>query len=423
MPTTRSSSIRFANATQPPPPTTSTRKSESTPRKRKSGRSSESTTQSNKKRKESSVETIENSRSQGSALPPTAGVVIPTAPTAADVLVPAVLTFSLEAAKSHLVSVDQRFEDLFVKMECKPFEELDRVHPFRALTMSILGQQVSWMAARSIMHKFRRLYDRTLPEKPDDEDDSKSVTSSFPTPEQVAKTDIATLRTAGLSQRKAEYVQGLAERFADGHLSTEKLINADDDALTAMLIDVRGIGMWTVNMFAIFSLRRPDILPVGDLGVQRGVVRWFLSLHSSTHRYSISPEKVSSGKKESVKDSAKSQELPSLQTAVDREPADASSVPPSTVPTTGGDGEMPSLPPTFTPSIKNVLEKVPDVSHPPKLPAGLTVSELKSRLKGKKIRGALLTPKEMEDLTEAWKPYRSIAVYYMWSLADVDTSE
>ncbi|TFY73663.1 hypothetical protein EWM64_g10350 [Hericium alpestre] len=230
------------------------------------------------------------------------------------VLLPAKLTFSLEEAKAHLSRADKRFEDVFTRLPCKPFEKLERVEPFRTLTTSILGQQISWMAARSITHKFIRLYFPHLPEKPDDNFWAKAPDAPFPTPHQVAATDVPSLRTAGLSARKAEYVQDLAARFADGRLTSQKLFDADDEELHEMLTAVRGIGRWTVDMFAIFSLRRPDIMPFGDLGVQRGVLRWFLSLHHPTYRIEISPQKLP---KDPNKDQAKPKKPKSSQAADD----------------------------------------------------------------------------------------------------------
>jgi len=78
--------------------------------------------------------------------------------------------------------------------------------------------------------------------------------------------DAATLRTAGLSARKADYVQDLSARFADGRLSTQKLLEANDDELAQMLIEVRGIGRWTVDMFAIFFSPSPRYSPRWRLG-------------------------------------------------------------------------------------------------------------------------------------------------------------
>ncbi|KAJ7647339.1 DNA glycosylase [Roridomyces roridus] len=322
------------------------------------------------------------------------------------------LTFSFEEAKRHLIQADERFEDVFNRVDCKPFQELEQLHPFMCFLSALLrflGQQISWMAARSIRHRFIRLYDETIPEKWSDYSGS-----FFPTAENVAETDIPKLRSAGLSQRKAEYILDLAARFSDGRLSAKKLMESTDEELAEMLLEVRGVGR-VIDMFAIFSLRRPDILPVGDLGVQRGLVRWVLSQHSSTYSYTISPEKdkaASPEKKKGKKSKAKEDEdtLPVFGQAEES---------PQTPPAAEDASAVVPLPPTFTPSIKRTLEKTPPAL--PALPQGLSVSELKSRLDGKKkVKGALLSPQHMEELTESWKPYRSLGVYYMWSLADAE---
>jgi DNA-3-methyladenine glycosylase II len=91
---------------------------------------------------------------------------------------------------------------------------------------------------------------------------------TFPTPSQVVSCDLTRLRTAGLSQRKAEYIQGLAEKFVNGDLSTEMLLNASDEELLEKLIAVRGIGRWSAEMFACFALKRMDVFSTGDLGIQ-----------------------------------------------------------------------------------------------------------------------------------------------------------
>jgi len=78
------------------------------------------------------------------------------------------------------------------------------------------------------------------------------------------------------------------------------------------------------------------------------------------------------------------------------------------------------MPPPFTPSVTKILKTKPLSQPPPDLPNGLSVAALKSRLSGKKVKGALLTPSEMEELTETWKPYRSLGVYYMWSVATAE---
>lgn len=188
------------------------------------------------------------------------------------------LSFDYEHAKRHLIAADERFRPLMEALPCKPFTDESDLNPFRALCSSILGQQISWLAARSITHKFIRLVAfPDLPEKPG----PTGMTHHFPTPRQVANTPMETLRAAGLSGRKAEYVLDLATRFVDGRLSSQKLLEMTDEQVMEHLIQVRGIGRWTVEMFMIFTLRRPNVLPCGDLGVQKGLVRWWTTVNPS----------------------------------------------------------------------------------------------------------------------------------------------
>lgn len=85
-------------------------------------------------------------------------------------VIPGTLSFSYSKAKAHLSAIDPRFKLIFETVPCRPFEpdHLESVDPFRSLCTSIIGQQVSWLAARSINHKFRRLFDPSLPEKAGD---------------------------------------------------------------------------------------------------------------------------------------------------------------------------------------------------------------------------------------------------------------
>ncbi|EJF65257.1 hypothetical protein DICSQDRAFT_159443 [Dichomitus squalens LYAD-421 SS1] len=425
-------------------------------------------------------------------------------------LVPAVLTFSFEVAKNHLISVDPRFEEMFKRVSCKPFEHLERVDPFRGARMQNPGSEIvtsigrvvaepsktrmsgaqegrenlrvnirgvtfspifstqlpprnagtvpalhcakmhrdKVASARAITHKFVRLFDPSIPE---DVSESQYVSPRasrsdfFPSAHQVIAKDVATLRTAGLSGRKAEYVLDLAGKFADGTLSTRKLLEADDEELHKMLTAVRGIGTWTVDMFAMFSLRRPDILPVGDLGVQRGMLRWFISLHSPSHAVFIRQDKLNDQDTTDTQltaDSGTSQEISQSQNEVRATTAHASALPAApdalspSVQNKKGKGKAAKeaaveadtgmvLPPAFTPSINKTLNMLgnPDEVgigfEVPPLPEGLTVAQMKTRLTGKnKIKGALLTPMEMEALAESWRPYRSLGVYYMWALSE-----
>ncbi|KAJ3532123.1 hypothetical protein NMY22_g7873 [Coprinellus aureogranulatus] len=343
-----------------------------------------------------------------------------------DTPVPAVLTFDFEEGKKHLISIDPRFEDLFEKMPCRPFEHLEQVHPFRALTTSILGQQISWKAARSITHKFIRLYNPDIPEELTDESREQAM-EVFPSPHRVATSDVAVLRSAGLSARKAEYGgrrseailthTSLTEPWSRSPGSCEALRRWQVVYRKATVRDGRGTRQ-DVNscqrhrtVDGIFSLEKTIEIScyavTGDLGVQRGLVRWFLSQHSAAHPYALSPEKVggaSSKKKKSqnVASSTEQDTLPGTGDAADSGAEDGAGTAMESV--VGETSDL--LPIPFTPSIKQTLKKVPKEVHP--LPAGLSVSVLKGRLDGKKVKGAFLTPQEMTDLTESWKPYRSL---------------
>ncbi len=125
---------------------------------------------------------------------------------------------------------------------------------FQALVRSIVYQQVSGKAAASILKRFRDLFKG----------------KKFPTPSEVLMTPTRKLRAAGLSAQKASYVKDLAEKFLDGTIKHRSLHNMETADIIEHLTQVKGIGVWTVHMFLIFTLNRPDVLPVGDLGIRKG---------------------------------------------------------------------------------------------------------------------------------------------------------
>ena len=127
---------------------------------------------------------------------------------------------------------------------------------YEALVRSIVFQQLSGKAARTIHDRFRALYPRNRPR-----------------PELVLETDDATLRGAGLSRQKIGYLRDLSARVADGSLPLAHLGRLPDDAIIEHLVQVKGIGRWTVQMFLMFRLGRPDVLPELDLGVQNAIQR------------------------------------------------------------------------------------------------------------------------------------------------------
>jgi DNA-3-methyladenine glycosylase II len=131
---------------------------------------------------------------------------------------------------------------------------------FSTLARAIVGQQISVKAAQSV-------WDRLVAE----------VTTM--TPANLAAADLARLRTCGLSGQKCAYLLDLAERFVSGALDPARWNELDDEALILELTQVKGIGRWTAEMFLIFFMARPDVLPLDDIGLQRA-----MSLHYNAGR-------------------------------------------------------------------------------------------------------------------------------------------
>ena len=128
---------------------------------------------------------------------------------------------------------------------------------YAALVRSIVGQQLSVLAARSI---YRRLLEH--------------FGGSPPTPQQVLAADPDEMRVAaGLSRAKTTFLRSLAEHVISGQLELDRLDDLPDDEVIAELVAVKGIGEWSAHMFLMFQLERPDVLAVGDLGVRRAVER------------------------------------------------------------------------------------------------------------------------------------------------------
>jgi DNA-3-methyladenine glycosylase II len=128
---------------------------------------------------------------------------------------------------------------------------------YAALVRAIVGQQLSTRAARAI---YGRLLDR--------------FEGRPPTPGQILADDPDELRVAvGLSRAKVTFLRSLAEHVVSGELELERLEELGDEDVTAELVAVKGIGEWSAHMFLMFTLRRPDVLAVGDLGIRRAVQR------------------------------------------------------------------------------------------------------------------------------------------------------
>jgi DNA-3-methyladenine glycosylase II len=127
---------------------------------------------------------------------------------------------------------------------------------FTTLARSIVGQQISVKAAQSVWDRF-------------------AATVGGPShrlaPRAVMSLEVPRMREAGLSARKCEYLHDLARHFADGRAQPARWGGMDDEAIVAELVAIRGIGRWTAEMFLIFHLMRPDVLPLDDLGLLKGI--------------------------------------------------------------------------------------------------------------------------------------------------------
>jgi DNA-3-methyladenine glycosylase II len=129
-------------------------------------------------------------------------------------------------------------------------------NPFGSLVSSIIYQQLSGKAAGTIERRFLELF----PKKK----------NGYPTPEDILKLTDEQFRSVGVSSQKMGYLRDLAQKFIDGTIEPKKLPKMSDLEIKEHLIRVKGIGSWTADMFLIFALNRPNILPVGDLAIVKG---------------------------------------------------------------------------------------------------------------------------------------------------------
>jgi DNA-3-methyladenine glycosylase II len=127
---------------------------------------------------------------------------------------------------------------------------------FTTLARSIVGQQISVKAAQSVWDRFAAAVGGPATHLP---------------PGAVQGTPAGTMRAAGLSGRKTEYLLDLARHFAEGSVHVAQWRQMDDEAIIAELVAIRGIGRWTAEMFLIFHLMRPNVLPLDDLGLLKGI--------------------------------------------------------------------------------------------------------------------------------------------------------
>jgi DNA-3-methyladenine glycosylase II len=137
--------------------------------------------------------------------------------------------------------------------------ERQRSDHLTALAGSIVSQQLSTKAAATIFGRLLALFDEGAPLSPP----------------AILALDEATLRGVGLSGQKVRYLRDLCERIVDGRLQLEAIELLDDEAVIERLTEVKGFGRWTAEMFLMFRLHRPDVLPVDDLGIVNAVQRLY----------------------------------------------------------------------------------------------------------------------------------------------------
>ena len=153
-------------------------------------------------------------------------------------------------------AVDPRLAEIIAQVGPCPLAPT-QLTPYQALFRSIVYQQLSTRAASTILGRVLALFP-----------------PPYPTPEALLAADETSLRAAGLSANKLRALRDLSEKTLDGTVPAREVLAAlSDEEIIARCSAVRGVGQWTVEMMLIFHLARPDVLPVDDLGIQKGAVR------------------------------------------------------------------------------------------------------------------------------------------------------
>jgi DNA-3-methyladenine glycosylase II len=164
-----------------------------------------------------------------------------------------------EKARRHLMRRDKVLGSVVKKIGKCGMADRQRSDHLTALVGAIVSQQLSTKAAATIFGRFVALF----PE------------GRIPGPEAIAAQSDAALRGAGLSGQKVGYMRDLSARLIDGRLKLDELEELPDDQVIERLVAVKGFGRWTAEMFLMFRLHRPDVLPVGDLGIVNAMMRLY----------------------------------------------------------------------------------------------------------------------------------------------------
>ena len=180
--------------------------------------------------------------------------------TVATAAAPTLVADFWDDACKHLVKRDRVMKKLIPRFSDGQLES--RGDAFTTLARSIVGQQISVKAAQAVWDRLIAL---------------TSGPSSKLSPKAVLDLDAPQIRAAGLSARKVEYLCDLAEHFRSGAVSPARWHDMDDEAIIEELVGIRGIGRWTAEMFLIFHLMRPNVLPLDDVGLIKGISQHYFS--------------------------------------------------------------------------------------------------------------------------------------------------
>ena len=153
---------------------------------------------------------------------------------------------------------DPILQQLVTKYPTPEFEDRSE-HLMESLIKSIISQQLSVKAAATIFGRFKELFN----------------TNNFPTAKEILAVDDETIRSAGLSYAKIKYVKSVANAFVGNLIDSEKIRKQSDEEVIAELTQIHGIGRWTAEMILIFSLQRPDIFSIDDLGIRNAIARLY----------------------------------------------------------------------------------------------------------------------------------------------------
>lgn len=160
----------------------------------------------------------------------------------------------LAASDPTMAALIERIGDIDLETRLRRRSEERPADAYGALLRAIVGQQLSTKAARTIYGRVLELFG-----------------GRTPSPEQLLDAEQDALRACGLSGRKVEYVRDLAAHVLSGELELERLGELSDEEVVAEIVAVRGLGVWTAEMFLMFHLERPDVLSGGDLGIRKAI--------------------------------------------------------------------------------------------------------------------------------------------------------